>query len=335
MREVYEYYIEIEGPGDFHTADVPIGVLMIGRQPGNDLELFHPMVSRRHAQISCDASGCQIVDLGSANGTKLDGMDLTPQVAARLAPESVITIGPFKLTLKATSVQLEGEFIADTDEVKVSEPPADKPAQIPDDMGLPAISTPVGAPPSPPPPSTPPEIIRPPSSAPGDGALPADIFTQSTRLLQYLPGIYHNSFMSSFLAMFESIWTPIEWSVDHYDLFLDPGTAPVGALPWLAQWFQIDFDTTWDENRRRTFLKEAHQIFAMRGTRWALNRALQIYTGCEPQIMDCVDDEEPFRFSVHLPVSPNKVSNELVEAIIEACKPAQTTYTLTYQEPEK
>jgi phage tail-like protein len=137
--------------------------------------------------------------------------------------------------------------------------------------------------------------------------------------------------MARFLGVFESIATPIEWTADNFDLFLHPGTAPIGFLSWLANWFEMTFDPTWSEAQRRAFLTEAHQIYARRGTRWALSRVLEIYTGQTPEIVDQGDDLQPFAFIVRLPLPADGLKRELVERIIDANKPAPTTYTLEFR----
>lgn len=161
--------------------------------------------------------------------------------------------------------------------------------------------------------------------------MPPGLSTHSRRLLSYLPGIYHTDFTARFLGIFESILTPIEWNVDNFDLYLDPGTAPVGFMPWLANWFEITFDPSWNEAQRRTLLKEAHQIYACRGTRRALARVLEIYTGHKPEIIDLDEDQEPFTFTVKLPLRSGEVNRELAERIIDANKPAHTGYTLAFK----
>jgi phage tail-like protein len=161
--------------------------------------------------------------------------------------------------------------------------------------------------------------------------VPPGLSIHSRRLLDYLPGIYHTDFMARFLALFESILVPIEWNVDGFDLHLSPGTAPTDFLPWLANWFQIVFDSTWSETQRRTLLAEAHQIYARRGTRWALSRVIEIYTGQPPEIVDLDKDQDPFTFTIRLPVRKRDVNQELIEAIVDANKPAHTTYTLKFK----
>jgi phage tail-like protein len=177
----------------------------------------------------------------------------------------------------------------------------------------------------------------PPAKAEADGegeptyTPPPGLSLTDSRYLQYLPGIYHTSFMKRFLALFESIYTPIEWTVDNFDLFLHPATAPADFLPWLANWFDLTFDQSWDEAKRRTLLGEAHQIYARRGTRWALSRILEIYTGLAPEIDDVSDSLEPFTFTVTLPVPESDVNATLISQLINVHKPAHTSYTLSFK----
>jgi phage tail-like protein len=137
--------------------------------------------------------------------------------------------------------------------------------------------------------------------------------------------------MSRFLAIFESILSPITWTIDNFDLYLNPGTTPSGFLPWLAAWFDLVFDPTWTERQRRQLLHEAHRIYARRGTRWALSRVLEIYTGGTPTIIDTGEEIEPFHFRVILPLRCAELDRELIEQLIDAHKPAQTMYTLEFR----
>jgi phage tail-like protein len=148
--------------------------------------------------------------------------------------------------------------------------------------------------------------------------------------IQYLPSYYQNEFTHRFLALFESILKPIEWHVDHFDLYLDPGTAPADFLPWLMNWFDLHFDESWSEAKKRMFLKEAHDIFAYRGTKRALRRVLEIYTGVTPHIDDQSEGLAPFTFEVTLDLRDDMVSRQLIEQLIEAHKPVHTRCVLTF-----
>lgn len=311
MAEDYIRRIIVKGPETEETFDLKEGATVIGRQAGTDIRLNHPMVSRKHAQIECSARGCQLVDLGSANGTSLNGKSLEANSQAGLSNGDAIQIGTFELTFEQIAV-----------EPPKAEPPPPPPEPEPE----------------PPPPEPPKPPTMPPKPPSQDGFRPFDysqpppgLSRTDTRYLQYLPGIYHTDFMARLLAIFESVLTPIEWNVDNFDLYLNPKTAPPEFLPWLADWFSITFDSSWTIEQKRQLLIEAHQIFARRGTAWALARVLEIYTGLEPEILDLEEDQDPFTFTVKIPVSEKEVDRQLIEQIVDANKPAHTSYNLLFK----
>jgi ABC-type multidrug transport system ATPase subunit len=69
---------------------------IIGRAPGHvEFPLDHPHVSRRHARLHVAGGQVVLADLGSANGTYVNGKRLAGQTALR--PGDRIDIGPFSL----------------------------------------------------------------------------------------------------------------------------------------------------------------------------------------------------------------------------------------------
>ena len=72
----------------------PAGRLTIGRDASNDVALDDPNVSRFHAEVVREADAVMLRDLGSRNGTRVDG---TPARHATLSPGSEIGIGPYRL----------------------------------------------------------------------------------------------------------------------------------------------------------------------------------------------------------------------------------------------
>ena len=78
-------------------------------------------------------------------------------------------------------------------------------------------------------------------------------------------------------------------------------------------------------------LVEAPELYARRGTRWALGRVLEIYTGKQPEIIEFEEEEEPFTFTVSLPFSRQELNVALLEQIIDAHKPAHTLYRLHFR----
>jgi len=71
-------------------------VTHIGRHPDSDVFLDDVTVSRRHAEVRRTASGFQVVDVGSLNGTYLDGdrIDSGP-----ISEGSRIQVGLFKFVV--------------------------------------------------------------------------------------------------------------------------------------------------------------------------------------------------------------------------------------------
>ena len=69
--------------------------IRIGRAEDNDLNLTDPKVSRHHARITLDGNAYVIVDLGSANGTRVNGVEIT--ASYRLKHGDRISIGDAEL----------------------------------------------------------------------------------------------------------------------------------------------------------------------------------------------------------------------------------------------
>lgn len=73
----------------------------LGRATTNDIILDDVRVSRGHARLECGPAGCEIVDLGSSNGTHLNGQ---PVQRARLAVGDVIRIGNIELHYRSSAI---------------------------------------------------------------------------------------------------------------------------------------------------------------------------------------------------------------------------------------
>ncbi|MBW8838458.1 MAG: FHA domain-containing protein [Gemmatimonadetes bacterium] len=71
--------------------------LTVGRALSSDVALLDPTVSRRHASLVADESGIELNDLGSSNGTFVNGARVEH---ARLAAGDVLTFG--KLTFNVS-----------------------------------------------------------------------------------------------------------------------------------------------------------------------------------------------------------------------------------------
>jgi pSer/pThr/pTyr-binding forkhead associated (FHA) protein len=65
--------------------------ILIGRAPSADVRIDDPQVSRLHARIEMRDDGVYVEDLGSRNGTRIDGAPVTS--SRRLAQGDEINIG--------------------------------------------------------------------------------------------------------------------------------------------------------------------------------------------------------------------------------------------------
>jgi phage tail-like protein len=340
----YTHRLKISGPAGDSVFEIPAGTTTIGRQEGNGLILDHPLVSRRHARLDCKLELCTLVDLASSNGTRVDGELIHPNAPIPLSSPSEIRIGPFEMRYESVPVP------APRTEEPVIQEVTREPDFLPDEVGSPQIvpadqsavgdgsgngdgsgGSEAGEPVAP---VTPPPVLPISRNGAGadDGLVPPGLAIHSQRLIQYLPGIYDTDFMRRFLGIFESILLPVEWNIANFDLFLSPETAPAGFLPWLEGWFGLTFDSSWSEAQRRTITREATKIFARRGTRWALSRVLEIYTGIKPEIVDDDPKLEPFTFRVRIHKKVPEAERQAIARLIDAHKPIYTTYTLLFEE---
>ena len=313
MAQQFVFQLRVTGPDMAQAFRLPTGKIIIGRDENVTLPLKHFLVSRRHAEIVSQPSGCTLTDLGSANGTLVNGKQVAANVPIPLTDEATVQIGPFDLKFRQIPVETKAEELLPPPPKKKSPPPPE----------------PIASPPKPtePEPELEAEGERP---IPDDIQPPPGLTIHSQRLLNYLPGSYQSGFMSRFLGIFESILTPIEWNIANLDLFLDPQAAPADFLPWFTSWFDLTFDDSWSEAQRRTILAEAHDIYLHRGTKRALGRVLEIYTDSVPEIIDLADEQAPFTFTVKLPLAQQE-RQHLIEQLINAHKPAHTNYQLLFE----
>ena len=85
------------GEAAFQTVSFRSKSMEAGRDPGCDIPLDFPMVSWRHARLTRTPEGIQVEDLGSRNGTYLDGVRVTGKVLAR--PGQEIGLGSVRFQL--------------------------------------------------------------------------------------------------------------------------------------------------------------------------------------------------------------------------------------------
>jgi DNA segregation ATPase FtsK/SpoIIIE, S-DNA-T family len=83
------------------TFRLRVGTFTIGRQEA-DIVLDHSTVSARHCEIHVAPSGgCTLTDVGSSNGTFVDGERLTVGEGVTLEPDSVVEVGVLAIAVRA------------------------------------------------------------------------------------------------------------------------------------------------------------------------------------------------------------------------------------------
>jgi len=86
---------------DGHRVPIADG-LVIGRDKSSDVRIRDPKASRAHARVIVEASVVEIEDLGSSNGTRLNGKVIRRRI---LRPGDVIQIGKTLITYSEDPVE--------------------------------------------------------------------------------------------------------------------------------------------------------------------------------------------------------------------------------------
>jgi len=115
--------------GDRQGEEIPLpeGTLVVGRRPESDLALKDASVSGRHAELRVHGGEVEVVDLGSKNGTRVDGHKIEN---ANLSHGESVLFGNVRLVLR------DAQFGAGPKEPSAPELEGDVPrAPLPADTG--------------------------------------------------------------------------------------------------------------------------------------------------------------------------------------------------------
>jgi FHA domain len=93
-------FLVLAGPGLRHGQTIDLaGSTVVGRDPASDIHLDgDEFASSRHARIDPAPDGVWVEDLGSTNGTFVNGERMTGRV--RLEPGDVLRVGETELRLE-------------------------------------------------------------------------------------------------------------------------------------------------------------------------------------------------------------------------------------------
>lgn len=115
MRPVRPILIVVDDPetGDRARYAFLRSPVRIGRREDCEVILPQPFVSARHAIVQFDDEGARFTDLGSRNGSAVDGVPVVPDVPRPLPAQAEIRIGALRLSLsRGTALAPAGESSA-------------------------------------------------------------------------------------------------------------------------------------------------------------------------------------------------------------------------------
>jgi pSer/pThr/pTyr-binding forkhead associated (FHA) protein len=94
MLNYHGKLILLNAEGPEQEYELSKASVTLGRAMTNDIILNDSRISRSHARLECGPQGCELVDLGSSNGTRLNG---APILRAQLRPGDQISMGSLTL----------------------------------------------------------------------------------------------------------------------------------------------------------------------------------------------------------------------------------------------
>lgn len=93
--------VHVRSDGQQQAVPLKSGKITVGRQEDCQIRIPSPQVSRHHCEITTGGAGVRIRDLGSSNGTTVNGQ---PVEDAELSAGDVVAIGPMLFV-----VRIDGE----------------------------------------------------------------------------------------------------------------------------------------------------------------------------------------------------------------------------------
>ena len=117
------------------------------------------------------------------------------------------------------------------------------------------------------------------------------LFLPADSWIDRLPQIYRKSdspdgFLERYLGIFQTLYEEVEDEIDRISDRFDPDCAESGFLEWLADWLDISDCSVWEEEKLRKLLLSAVSLYRGRGTKDSLSRAIELYTGEKPFILE-------------------------------------------------
>lgn len=181
--------------------------------------------------------------------------------------------------------------------------------------------------------------------------------------IKWLPALYQRSdvtgknFVRDLLWIVQHMFGSVEERLDMIHTYFDPYETPEEFLPWLAGWSAMVLEADWPVVHKRKLIRNAMELYRLRGTVRGLSLFIKLFTGFEPILRENEWPFPGFRIGVTSTIGVNSVILPPVDRsrafvvvmphrfrdldpqsiirlleIIELEKPAHTTYMLKFEE---
>ncbi len=138
----------------------------------------------------------------------------------------------------------------------------------------------------------------------GDGSTTPEIekvkvYFPRASSLRYLPAVYREDavstdFLDRFLSLFDTLRALVGDQVTDIARYFDPKAVPTQPknvagpdfLAWLASWLGMTLQGNWPISKRRELVRQAHRLYALRGTPEGLGLHIELYAGVRPTILE-------------------------------------------------
>jgi phage tail-like protein len=122
-----------------------------------------------------------------------------------------------------------------------------------------------------------------------------DVLYPGLSLMEHLPSLYQRAeaepgnFLRALVGVIETNTQELDARIAAMGSKIDPATAPVAWLDYVARWLDLPWDDALSEDQKRRLLQRAHALSAQRGTRAGLATLLEALLPDQPGRYRIVD----------------------------------------------
>lgn len=184
------------------------------------------------------------------------------------------------------------------------------------------------------------------------------VYFPRTSYLEYLPAVYQQDersrdFLERYLSLLGTFLEETEETINDISRYFDPDAVSGEYLRWLGTWLGIADEGRWTQSQLRELIRLAPQLYKKRGTRFAIETWVRLFTGETPYIIEYHEwkqfndnaqlkkalselyGKNPHSFCVL--VKPHCIQSEeqrnVLQQLIEEEKPAYTEAKLVILQP--